>query len=49
MRDFSFHNNTKNNDINIASPALAYHEKKYNKSRGRLSIGEQGSWETELV
>jgi hypothetical protein len=29
----------KNNDINIASPALAYLEKKYNRSRGRPPIG----------
>jgi hypothetical protein len=27
MRDLSFHINTKNNVINIASPALAYLEK----------------------
>ncbi len=47
--DLSFHINTKNDDINIASPALAYLEKKYNRSRGRSSIGWQGSWGTELV
>jgi hypothetical protein len=39
MRDLSFHINMKNNLINIASPALAYLDKKYTRSRGRLSIG----------
>jgi hypothetical protein len=39
MRYLSFHINTKNNAINIACPALAYLEKKYNKNRGRPSIG----------
>jgi hypothetical protein len=29
----------KNNDTSIASPALAYLEKKYNRSQGRPSIG----------
>jgi hypothetical protein len=29
----------KNNAINIASPTLAYLEKKYNRSQGRPSIG----------
>jgi hypothetical protein len=45
MRDLSFHINTKNNVINIASPALAYLDKKDNRSWGRLSIGLRGSWE----
>jgi hypothetical protein len=39
MRDLSVHINTKNNDINIASPALAYLDKKGNRSRGRPSTG----------
>jgi hypothetical protein len=40
MRDLSFHINTKNNDINIASPVLAYLEKNYNRSWGRPSIAD---------
>jgi hypothetical protein len=36
MRDLSFHINTINNYIDIASPALAYLEKNYNRSQGRL-------------
>jgi hypothetical protein len=39
MKDVSFHINTKNNVINIASPALAYLDKKYNRSQGRPTIG----------
>jgi hypothetical protein len=39
MRDLSFHINTKNNGIKIASPALAYLDKKYNRRQGRPSIG----------
>jgi hypothetical protein len=38
MRDLSFHINTKN-VINIASPALANLEKKYNRRQGRPLIG----------
>jgi hypothetical protein len=39
LRDLSFHINTKSKVIIIASPARAYLDKKYNRSRGRLSIG----------
>ena len=49
MRDLSFHMNTKPNVINIASPVLAYLDKKYNRSQGRLSKGWWDSWGTELV
>jgi hypothetical protein len=49
MRDLSFHINTKDNVINIASPTLAYLDKKYNRSWGIPSIGWRGAWGTELV
>jgi hypothetical protein len=39
LRDLSFHINTKNKVIIIASPARAYLNKKSNRSQGRLSIG----------
>jgi hypothetical protein len=39
LRDLSFHINTKNNVMNIASPALAYLDNNYNRCWGRPSIG----------